>query len=80
MISYSSSLGFIDSGDIFESRFLLLRGQQTRAGFSEAERFVPAGLHLLHHENPEQHQQDERREVDEEGQPVGVLHFLVSCR
>ena len=70
-------LGFVNSGDIFEGRFLLLRSKQTRAGFAEAQRFVPAGLHLLHHENPEEDEKNQRSEVHEEGHPVGVLHFLV---
>ena len=70
-------LGFVDSGDILEGGFLLLRGEQARAGLPEAQRLVPARLHLLHHENPEEDQKDERAEVEEQADPVGVLHFLV---
>ncbi len=70
-------LRLIDSGDIFERRFLLLRGQKARAGFPEAQGFVSAGLHLLHHENPEENEEDERSEVKKKRHPIGVLHFLV---
>ncbi len=45
--------GFVNSSNIFECRLLLLRRKQTGARFSETQRFIPAGLHLLHHENPE---------------------------
>ena len=55
----------------------MLRGEEARARFSETEGFISAGLHLLHHENPEEHEQDERSEIDEETEPVGVLNFLV---
>ena len=53
-------LGFVDTGDILEGGLLLLRGEQARARFSEAERLVTAGLHLLHHEDPEENEENER--------------------
>ena len=69
-------LGFVRAGDILERGFLLLRGQQTRAGFAEAQRLVSAGLHLPHHEDPESHQQKQRRGIQQEHHPVGAVHFL----
>ena len=71
-------LGLVDSGHVLERGFLLLRRQQPRAGLSEAQRFVSAGLHLPHHEDPEENQQDQTdAEVDQQAYPVRVLHFLV---
>ena len=63
-------LGFVGAGDVLERRFLLLRGQQARARFAEAQRLVSAGLHLPHHENPERHQQKQRRGVQQERNPI----------
>src|SRR5271163_5118419 len=67
----------INSRHVLERRLLLLRRQQTSAGFAEAERLVSTRLHLLHHENPEQNQQQQRAKIHQKRQPVGVLHFLV---
>src|SRR5271156_104070 len=72
--------GLIDSGHVLERCLLLLGGQQSRARFSKTERFVPARLHLFHHENPEQNQQDKRSKRREEIHPIGVLHFLEIVR
>ena len=71
-------LGLVNSSDVFESGFLLLRRKQARAGFPEAQRLVSAGLHLLHHENPEEHEKNQRSKIDEKAEPVCVLHFFVA--
>src|ERR1700691_165533 len=73
-------LGFVNSSDIFEGRFLLLRREQTRTRFSKAQGFVPASLHLLHHENPEEDQKNQRSKIYQECHPIGVLHFLVAVK
>jgi hypothetical protein len=70
-------LRLIDSSHVLERRLLLLRRQQTRSRFSEAERLVSAGLHLPHHENPEKYQQDEWRHGAQPAQPVRILRFFV---
>ena len=55
-------LGLFHAGHVLERDLLLLRGMQPRAALAEAQRLVAAALHLPHHENPEGHQHDERRE------------------
>ena len=69
-------LGFVGSGDILERGLFLLRRQQARARFAEAQRLVSAGLHLAHHEDPERHQQKQRRRIQQESDPVGAIDFL----
>jgi hypothetical protein len=54
-----------------------LCGQKPRPGFAEAKGLVTASLHLLHHEDPEEHQKNQRTEIEEQANPVGVLHFFV---
>ncbi len=56
-------LGLVNSSDVLERGLLLLRGEQARARLSEAERLVSAGLHLLHHENPERDEQHQRAKL-----------------
>jgi len=69
-------LRLINPGYVFERGLLLLRCKQPRAGLSEAQGFISARLHLLHHENPERYQQNHRREIYDESEPVAILHFL----
>ena len=69
-------LGLIDSRYVLEGGLLLLRGQQTRPRFTEAQRLIAARLHLPHHDDPEAHQQKQRRRGEQEIDPVGASHFL----
>src|SRR5262245_51365210 len=68
--------GFVGAGDVFKGHFLLLRGEQARAGLAEAESFVAAGLHLAHEEKAETDQQQERQGVQQNNQPVAAADFL----
>ena len=52
-------LGLVDSGYILECGLFLLRGQKPRARLAEAQRLIPAGLHLPHHEDPDGEDHDE---------------------
>src|SRR5262249_54700982 len=70
-------LGFVNPGHVLEGGLLLLGRKKTSARFSETQRFVPASLHLLHHEDPEEDQENERTEIEKQADPVGVLHFLI---
>ena len=63
-------LGLLDARDVLEGHFLLLVRQQPGAALAEAERLVPAGLHLPHHENPEGDDQDERRDLPDHGPEI----------
>src|SRR5262245_55054560 len=56
-------LGFLDTRHVLERDLFLLRGMQPGAALTEAQRFVPAALHLAHHEYPERQQDDEWRGV-----------------
>ena len=76
MISCKLFLGFFDTGYILERGFLLLRGQQTRARFAEAQRFISAGLHLPHHDEENNEKQQEGNAIDQETDPVIVANFL----
>src|SRR6185312_9622015 len=70
-------LGFIDAGHILEGDLLLLHGEQARPALAERQRLVPAALHLADHEEPQQRDQDQRRELQQPGPPavaVVVLH------
>src|SRR5690242_6549198 len=69
-------LGFIGAGDVLERGFFLLRGEQTRARFAEAESFVAAGLHLAHQEEAEADEKNERRGVEKNQNPVAAANFL----
>ena len=69
-------LGFVGAGDILERRLFLLRREQPRARFAEAQRLVSAGLHLAHHEDPERDQQKQRRRIQQERDPVRAIDFL----
>src|SRR5260370_6400040 len=69
-------LGLFDAGHIFEGDLLLLRGVQAGAALPKAEGFFSAALHLAHHEDPESDQQDERRGVEQDGNPSGAAGFL----
>src|SRR5258708_6842168 len=69
-------LGLVRSRDVLKGRLLLLRRKQPRTGFAKAQRFVPARLHLPHQEQAESHQQNERRGVQQDQDPVPAAHFL----
>src|SRR5262249_35304303 len=66
-------LGFIYSGNIFESDFLLMRRQETRAALAEGEGFVATALHLPHEEDPEPDKEEEGRPRNQGGQPRTVI-------
>ena len=71
-------LGFVDAGHVLERDLLLLRGEQAGAALAEAQRLVPAALHLAHHEDPERQQQDEGDGVDQHRTQVPELVSLMS--
>ena len=66
----------VDPRHILEGGLFLLGGEQARAGLPETQRLVSARLHLPHHEDPESHEQKERRGIQQERNPVGAVHFL----
>ena len=69
-------LGFVDAGHILERDFLLLHGEQARAALAERQRLVSAALHLAEHEEPQQAENKDRRELDKDIYPAipgGVL-------
>ena len=69
-------LGLVDSSHILEGSFLLLRGQQARAGLAETQRLVSARLHLAHHDDPEADQQEQRSGRQQEIHPIGARYFF----
>ncbi len=69
-------LGLVRSGDVLERGFLLLRGEQPRAGLAKAQCLVSARLHLPHQEQAEAHQKNQRRGVQQDQQPVAAVNFL----
>src|SRR5882672_9539491 len=67
---------FIGSGDILECGFLLLRGEQPRAGLAETQSFVPASLHLPHEEQTKANKKNEWGSVQQNQNPVTAADFL----
>ena len=69
-------LGLVDSRHVLERGLLLLRCQQPGPRLAEAQRLISARLHLPHHDDPEAHQQEERRGGKQEIDPVRAGDFL----
>ena len=69
-------LGLVDAGHILEGDLLLLHREQACTALAERQRLVAARLHLPQHEEPDGAEQDERSDVDEQGNEDVVLLVL----
>src|SRR5579862_7747673 len=69
-------LGFLNSSDVLERNFLLLRRVQAGATLAKAQGLVAAALHLAHHEDPESDNQGEGQEGAQDVHPVAVVVLL----
>src|SRR5882724_5338243 len=69
-------LGFVGSGDVLESGFLLLRGEQPRAGLAKTQGFVSTSLHLPQEEQTKADEENERSSVQQNQNPVAAADFL----
>ena len=69
-------LRFIGSGDILERRLFLLRRKQPRARLAEAQSLISAGLHLPHQEQAETNEQQQRRRIQQNQNPVATAYFF----
>src|SRR5207253_11509104 len=54
-------LGLVDSGHILERDFFGAAGEKLCFRFAKRKRFVSAGLHLAHEEDPQSDQEQDRR-------------------
>ncbi len=63
-------LGLVDAGDIVEHHAVLVLGQQSGLGLSEAHGALGAALHLTHEEDPHPDQQQDRQQVDHHAQRI----------
>ena len=61
----------VDSGDVLEADLRRVRRHALRAGLAEAHHLRAAALHLVHQEDPETEQEDERQERGED-RPPGI--------
>ena len=58
--------GLLDAGDVLEGQLLLLAGEELGPALAEGHGLVAAGLHLAHHEDPEEDHQEYREPADED--------------
>ena len=76
-------LGFVGAGNVVEVDLNLAAGQQFRTALSEGEHPALPPLHLAHHEDPEEYQEDPREAGEQELQPgcrillEGILDSLI---
>src|SRR6266436_6029978 len=69
-------LRLVAARNIFEGRFLLLRGKQPRPRLSETQRLVAARLHLPHQEKYKPREQQQGKGIQKDQNPVAAAHFL----
>ena len=81
-------LGFLDACDVLESHGGLVRVEQAGAAAAEGHGTAPAAhaaLHLAHEIQPDADQQQERQQVEQEGDPgafrlrFGRMHLRAAC-
>ena len=63
--------GLVRTGDVLEGDLRRVGGHALRPALPEAHHLGAASLHLVHQEDPEPDQEDEREEVDEQRPPGG---------
>jgi len=65
--------GLVDPGDVAEGDLRRVRRQPLGARLAERHHFRAAALHLVHQEDPEAEEQDERNDVREQAQKRAAL-------